>query len=84
MTVKVRKVGNSYTLTIPAEAMEYLHLVNGQELEVRFNGRILEYHTLLSVPDEIDWSEYDSPSADFTKGEDPDHYIRRLRDNDRM
>lgn len=83
MTVKVRKVGNSYTLTIPSEAMEHLHLVNGQELEVRFNNRILEYHTLLSIPEMIDWTEYESSDPDIRDGMDPEEYIRELRRDDR-
>ncbi len=84
MTVKIRRVGNSYTLTIPSEAMSAMSLVDGQELEVRATARVLEYHVLLSRPETIDWREYESGDADLRDGMDPVNYVRSLRDDDRF
>lgn len=83
MTVKVRKVGNSYTLTIPADAMETMHLVDGQELEVRATPHALEYCPLYVKPQKIDWSAYENTKVDVRDGMQPDEYVRSLREDDR-
>ena len=83
MSVKVRKVGNSFTVTIPSGFVEYLNLYDGQELEVNSTGHSLEYKPIVKVPDTIHWEKYEALSGSFTDGIDPDDYVRSLRDNDR-
>ena len=83
MTVKVRKVGNSYTLTIPTDAMETMRLVDGQELGVRSSAHLLEYYPLYIRPHKIDWSAYENTGVDVRDSMKPDEYVRKLRDNDR-
>ena len=83
MSVKVRKVGNSFTVTIPSGFVETLNLYDGQELEVYASGNSLEYKPLHTVPDIIEWEKYESTSGKTWEGENPDDYVRSLRDNDR-
>ena len=46
MLVKIRKVGNSFALTIPASLAEAISLNDGQEMEVDYNpySGTLSYH----------------------------------------
>ena len=81
--VKVRKVGNSYTVTVPAAAVEELRLSDGQELEVVVSKQKLEYRPVRSAPFEIDWSKYQTLDADIRDGMSPEEYVRSLRDYDR-
>ena len=83
MSVKVRKVGNSFTVTIPAGFVELLNLYDGQELEVNVSEQTLEYRLLKAIPKTIDWDDYEPVSSHLRDGLTPDEYVRRLRDYDR-
>ena len=83
MSVKVRKVGNSFTVTIPAGIVESLHLYDGQELEVSASEQSLEYRPLKSIPRTIHWGDYEPVSHHLRDGMTPDEYDSSLRDNDR-
>ena len=83
MTVKVRKVGNSYTLTIPSEAVRRHKITEGQELDVIIGDYVIEYHIKQSIPSGIEWEKYQHLDSDIRDGATPDEYVRGLRDNDR-
>ena len=83
MSVKIRKVGNSYTVTIPAGIVNDLRLYDGQELEVNANGQTLEYIIPNSRPTVISWDDYATQSS-IRDGLSPDDYVRSLRDDDRQ
>jgi antitoxin component of MazEF toxin-antitoxin module len=83
MSVKVRRVGNSFTVTIPAGFVESLNLYDGQELEVSASEQTLEYKPLKALPKTIKWEDYEPISGNLRDGMTPDEYVRSLRDNDR-
>lgn len=82
MNVKVRKVGNSYTVTIPSEIIQTLRLEDGQEMEVSAKGMGIEYRPVYVPVREIDWKRYEG-TGDILDGMSPDAYVRKLRDDDR-
>ena len=83
MAVKVRKVGNSFSVTIPAHIIRQLHLRHGQELDEHTSAYGWEYRPARPRPAEIRWEAYESPQADIRDGLSPDAYIRKLREQDR-
>lgn len=83
MSVKVRKVGNSFTVTIPAGFVESLNLYDGQELEVNASEHAIEYRPLKTAPKTINWDDYEPVSDKLRDGMTPDEYVRSLRDYDR-
>lgn len=83
MSVKVRKVGNSFAVTIPTHIVNQLHLRHGQNLEVRPSVRGWEYRLPRDHAGGIDWTEYETLNADVRDGLSPEEYIRRMREEDR-
>ena len=83
MSVKVRKVGNSLTLTIPASAVQELKLYDGQELNVSTSFGTLVYMCPNSSTRHIEWRKYETDDADIRDGLTADEYVRGLRDDDR-
>ena len=84
MFVKVRKVGNSFALTIPASIVENMKIQDGLELKVDYNP----YSGTLSYQPErvreINWDEFISADTeDIRNGMTPENYVRSLRDYDR-
>ena len=83
MSVKVRKVGNSLTVTIPAGFVEALNIYDGQELEVKVSEQAIEYKPLKTMPSTISWDDYAPTTNNLRDGMNPDEYVRSLRDYDR-
>ena len=83
MAVKIRKVGNSYVLTIPPDVMFALDLHDGQEMEVTARSNALEYRALKPNVKTVDWEKYETRDRDLRDGLSPDEYVRKLRENDR-
>ena len=84
MITKIRKVGNSFVVTIPSECMESLNLRDGQEMEVNTQDNILGYIPLETKKPDIDWNKYSfNKPIDLRDGLEPTEYVRSLRDNDR-
>lgn len=83
MAVKVRKVGNSYTLTIPAQAVASLKLHDGQELEVSVENQKLEYRIAKKPINFKGWEKYETRDTDLRDGMTADEYVRSLRADDR-
>lgn len=84
MRVKVRKTGNSYSVTVPKEVVKALNIREGQEMDVSTSFNIFSYSLVRPIPKEIDWSLYVTKDAvDVRDGMTPDEYIRSLRDYDR-
>lgn len=83
MSVKVRKVGNSLTLSIPAQVAQDLKLYDGQELEVNTSFGTLMYVVPQYSAKTIDWNKYRTTDADVRDGLTADEYVRRLREDDR-
>ena len=86
MIVKARKVGNSFTLTIPSSIVSEMKVHDGLELEVDYNqySGVLSYHPNRII--KIDWDEFtskDKDKEDIRDGMKPEDYVRSLRDNDR-
>ena len=84
MLVKTRKVGNSFTLTIPASVVEAMSLNDDQAMEVDYNpySRTISYHPQRIT--EINWEEFISQdNDDIRDGMMPEDYVRALRDFDR-
>ena len=84
MTVKIRKVGNSFTVTIPMETIDLLNLSEGQELDIDTSKHTLNYIPIKNKPTSVDWDKYvikhPIPKID---GMTTSEYIRSMRDNDR-
>ena len=83
VAVKIRKVGNSYTLTVPAHAVDALQLHDGQEMKVEMSRQALTYRIFQPVSSTISWDEFASSGANIRDGMSPDDYVRSLRDGDR-
>ena len=82
MTVKVRKVGNSFAVTIPTQIVNQLRLRNGQSLEVRPSAHGWEYQLPHPYSGRVAWEEYETLDADVRDGLSPEEYVRRMRDWD--
>ena len=83
MSVKVRKVGNSYTVSIPAGVVKQLDIFDGQIMDVVMTSKGFEYRIAEPVPSGIDWASYQYDGAPLRDGMDPDEYVRSLRNDDR-
>ena len=83
MAVKVRKVGNSFTVSIPANLVETLHLYDGQELDVKPDKQTIVYSIINTMPETINWSLYETEKLDEYNDMTPDEYIRAMRDDER-
>ena len=83
MSVKIRKVGNSFAVTIPTHIVRQLHLRHGQSLDVRPSSRGWEYQLPHDYVGRTDWKEYETLDADVRDGLSPEEYIRKMRDQDR-
>ena len=84
MLVKVRRVGNSFALTIPSAFVEAMDLADGQEMQVDYDAysRTLSYRPNRVC--EINWSEFEAQdNEDIRDGMSPEDYVRSLRDFDR-
>lgn len=79
MKVKVRKVGNSLVLTVPAGVAEEAGLCAGQELEVSGSRGSIEY-AYRPKGGKIDWSKYELCGEELREGMDSLKYIDSLRD----
>ena len=82
MSVKVRKVGNSFAVTIPAQIVNQLRLRHGQSLEVRPSAHGWEYQLPHPYSGRVAWEEYETLDADVRDGLSPEEYVRRMRDWD--
>ena len=83
MSVKIRKAGNSFAVTVPAHIVSQLHLRHGQSLEVRPSAHGWEYRLPYSGSGRVDWEEYESLGADVREGLAPEEYVRSMREQDR-
>ena len=84
MLVKVRKVENSFALTIPSSFVEIMKLQDGQELEVDYNVYNKTLSCRLQIAHEINWDDFTSQDdEDIRDGMTPEDYVRKLRDFDR-
>ena len=84
MLVKVRKVGNSLTLTIPSSFVDTMKLQDGQELEADYNAYSKTISYRVHRVHKINWEEFISQDKDDIRDEmSPEDYVRKLRDFDR-
>lgn len=82
MSVKVRKVGNSYTVTIPASIVRSLNISDGQEMEVNTMGNSFSYVISKKHVGAVNWADFES-DGDIRDGLNPDEYVKSLREDDR-
>ena len=80
MTVKLRKVGHSYVVTIPKEYVIKYNLEDGQEMTVCIENASLMYSPVQSAS--IKWEKYETASPMVPDNMTPDEYIRSMRDDD--
>ena len=83
MSVKVRKVGNSFAVTIPTQIVNQLHLRHGQSLEVRPSAHGWEYQLPHPYSGRVAWEEYETLDANVRDGLSPEEYVRSMREQDR-
>ena len=83
MSVKIRKVGNSFAVTIPTHIVSQLRLRHGQSLEVRPSAHGWEYRLPHTYSGSVAWEEYESLDADVRDGLSPEEYVRSMREQDR-
>ena len=83
MSVKIRKVGNSFAVTIPTHIVNQLRLRHGQSLEVRSSAHGWEYRLPHTHSGHIAWEEYETLDADVRDGLSPEEYVRNMREQDR-
>lgn len=82
MLVKLRKSGNSYSLTVPSPYIQDLGLKGGQEMEVHMKNGHLEYRVAEPRPSDICWDRYSASQSAYATIQ-PDQYVKELRDHDR-
>ena len=80
MTVKLRKVGHSYVVTIPKEYVVKYNLEDGQEMTVSIENASLMYSPVQR--EKIEWEKYETASSIVPDDMTPDEYIRSMRDDD--
>ena len=80
MTVKLRKVGHSYVVTIPKEYVVKYNLEDGQEMTVSIENASLMYSPVQG--EKIEWEKYETASSIVPDDMTPDEYIRSMRDDD--
>ena len=83
MEVKVRKVGNSYILTIPKEIVRKMNLRDGQIMELQSTNVSIEYRLPAPEVPVIDWDQYSIKDSALRDGKTAEEYVRSLRDDDR-
>ncbi len=83
MSVKVRKVGNSFAVTIPTHIVNQLRLRHGQSLEVRPSAHGWEYQLPHPYSGRVAWEEYETLDANVRDGLSPEEYVRSMREQDR-
>ena len=80
MTVKLRKVGHSYVVTIPKEYVVKYNLEDGQEMTVSIENASLMYSPVQG--EQSEWEKYETASSIVPDDMTPDEYIRSMRDDD--
>jgi len=82
MDVKLRKVGNSFVVTIPLEIVQRLNIHVGDSLTMKDIGEgILCEKKKQSTT--IDWDKYTNFN-NSKRATNPVSYVRELRENDRI
>lgn len=82
MVVKLRKSGNSYSLTVPSPYIQVLGIKGGQDMEVNIKNGHLEYRVADPRPADISWDRYTVPQSAYASIQ-PDQYEKELRNHDR-
>ncbi len=82
MDVKLRKVGNSFVVTIPLEIIERLNMHEGDKLTMKDIGKGILYEKK-TQPTTIDWDKYTNFN-NSKRATNPVSYVRELRENDRI
>ena len=82
MEVTLRKVGNSFVVTVPLTVVERLDAHEGDKLTLK-NMNNGFYYEQKEKSTKINWDKYTNFN-DSKRALDPVGYIREMRDNDRM
>ena len=83
MDVKLRKVGNSFVVTVPLETVERLNAHEGDELVMTETSNGFSYEPKKKTS-AIEWDKYTCFANAPHEGVDPVEYVRGLREDDRI
>ncbi len=82
MSVKLRKVGNSYVLTVPNEYINKNNLRDGQEMSVSSDANSITFSPVAKTKKVILWDTYENKIPVFPEDISPETYIRKMRDEE--